>query len=292
MGLLSAAFQAGVPDQRAWGNRDSGSLESALQELVAAGQSAHPGIRVSPETFVRQLARGVDFGPADLDRRLRAFHAADLHLACACASAEPKALRVFDARFLAEIDRTTRTVDATTAFADEVRQLLREELLVSGKIADYSGRGPLAGWLRVIAVRRALNLRRSRQAARFEDDENAFEDVPSGTPDPQLDYLKKLYRREFREAFVSALGRLGREERNALRLHHLDGLTLDETASVCRVSRATVARWLAGAREQILQDTQRILREKLGLDESALASVFELVRSQLDVSMKRYLAEP
>jgi RNA polymerase sigma-70 factor (ECF subfamily) len=187
-------------------------------------------------------------------------------------------------------------VNPSAQFADDVRQTLREELLVGSegrppKIADYTGRGPLGGWVRVVAVRRALNLRRGGQRASAHEGEELPFEVASNAPDPELDYLKALYRTEFREAFVGALARLGRPERNALRFHHLDGLTLEETAILSRVSRATVARWLAEAREQILRDTLRLLRERLGLDEASMKSVLRLVQSQLDVSIHRYLAE-
>src|SRR5947209_904462 len=53
------------------------------------------------------------------------------------------------------------------SFVEEVRQTVREKLLVAAadappRIVEYTGRGALAAWLRIIAVRAALNLRRRR----------------------------------------------------------------------------------------------------------------------------------
>jgi RNA polymerase sigma-70 factor (ECF subfamily) len=115
--------------------------------------------------------------------------------------------------------------------------------------------------------------------------------VPAGAADPELDYLKTRCKDDFREAFVHALGSLTTDERNALRLHHLDGLTLDETAAVCQVGRATAARWLANARARILRETERRLTARLALEGRDVDSMLRLVQSQLDVSIRRHLGE-
>jgi|GEM_PF-4314550 len=50
--------------------------------------------------------------------------------------------------------------------------------------------------------------------------------------DPEIAYLKQRYRDEFREAFVAALGALDERQRNVLRQHHLDGMTIDQLGSL------------------------------------------------------------
>jgi len=144
----------------------------------------------------------------------------------------------------------------------------------------------------VATIRMALNLRR---AARSGGPLTAAAG-PTGVgaamvPDPELDYLKSKYAPQFREAFVAAITNLSVEERNALRFHYLDGLTLDETAAACHVHRATAARWLAHARESLLRDTRRLLLERTKLGHREVESMFRLVESQLDVSLRRHLAE-
>jgi RNA polymerase sigma-70 factor (ECF subfamily) len=278
---------------------DPATLEAALAKLVRDGQAAWPGVRVDPARYVAHVAHAiadVARGPT-LAGQLGALHAGDLFLAFACAHGDAAAHAALDRHFLGAVDRYVASVDTSPAFAAEVRQKMREELLVAPreagappKIAAYGGRGPLGGWLRVVAVRRALNLRRGK-ADDLVLDPDAGGGIASARPDPELDYLKALYRQEFKDAFASALQRLAPEERNALRVHHLDGLTLDETAVVCRVSRATVARWLAGARARILADTQKLLRDRLKVDETTMQSILRLVQSQLDVSLHAYLGE-
>ena len=87
------------------------------------------------------------------------------------------------------------------------------------------------------------------------------------------------------------VAQLSSEERNVLRMHHVHGLSLEETASACHIGRSTAARWLAQARERIMKETHRLLTAKLNLDSRDVESMFRLVRSQLDVSLHRYLEE-
>jgi RNA polymerase sigma-70 factor (ECF subfamily) len=77
-------------------------------------------------------------------------------------------------------------IDPSPDFADEVVQVLLERLLVSRPgeaptIADYSGRGALGGWLRIVAVRTCYNLRCNRDAQPVEDiDALAARGLPAG----------------------------------------------------------------------------------------------------------------
>ena len=170
-------------------------LETLLPTLVAEGQRAWPGVALSPGRFAEHLARSIRAIPEDLANALGALHATDLYLACACVHGDRSALEALDVHFLSRIDHHVLPVEKTVQFVDDVRQRMREELLLAGKrpvgkIADYSGRGPLAGWLRVVAVRTALNLRRSQATAPDTDDLDAAKRMNSCAPDPELDYLK------------------------------------------------------------------------------------------------------
>jgi RNA polymerase sigma-70 factor (ECF subfamily) len=56
------------------------------------------------------------------------------------------------------------------------------------------------------------------------------------------------------------------------------------------VHRATVARWLASAREVVLERTMAQLGDDLRLDPAELVSLIRVVRSELDVSLQGLLA--
>jgi RNA polymerase sigma-70 factor (ECF subfamily) len=70
-----------------------------------------------------------------------------------------------------------------------------------------------------------------------------------------------------------------------------DGLTLPQLATVHRVSRATVARWIAAAREVLVETTRQLLAERLCLSPADYDSVAALVRSQLDLTLSTLRSE-
>ena len=108
--------------------------------------------------------------------------------------------------------------------------------------------------------------------------------------DPEMDYIRTRYAAEFRAAIGTAMTELEPRERTLLRLGLVDGLTADQIAGVYGVHRVTVARWLAAAREHLAGRCQRRLEERLHLGPTELRSLLGLVRSQLDLSVRRLLS--
>ena len=215
---------------------------------------------------------------------------ADLALAEGCVRGDPLALRQFEATVLAQVPRFLARLDASAALCDDVAQELRAELLLAadGKppgLAGYTGRGELKAWVRVVALRTALRLKKAERRAPPDDGDPLL-----GKGDPELDYLKLRYRAACEEAFAGALATLSSRERLYLRLHYVEGLSLERMASLYRVSRATIARRLAAHREKLHEQTRARLREILKIRDSEFESLLGLVRSQLAVSLRGALA--
>jgi RNA polymerase sigma-70 factor (ECF subfamily) len=101
--------------------------------------------------------------------------------------------------------------------------------------------------------------------------------------------LKERYRGDLREAFGAAIAALEPRDRTLLRQHYVDGLSLEALAALHGVHRATCARWLASARDDIMSGLRKRLRAALGLEQREIESAIELVRSQLDLSLSRHL---
>ncbi len=78
-------------------------------------------------------------------------------------------------------------------------------------------------------------------------------------------------------------------ERNLLRQHFSDGLTVDEIGALHGVHRATAARRVAKARSQLFAGTRRTLMDNLGLNRSELDSVMRMIESNVHVSVQRNL---
>jgi len=254
-------------------------------DLEARARAAWPQIAVASSAFLTFVRERLDDDPTD-------EVAQDLLLCCGCLEGDAAALRGFDAHLEQWVPAFVAKLRLDAPQIDEVRQRLRHRLLVPNaaghrKLADYRGLGRLPSWLRVVALRIALDLKQgdARRASTPPRDDQLVSD------DPELDYLRQRYAVDFREAFVDALRALPIEQRNVLRLHLLDGLGIDRIGRLHDVHRATAARWLAAAREALAKDTQRLLQARLQVSRSEFESLLRLVRSDLDVSLCRILAE-
>jgi RNA polymerase sigma-70 factor (ECF subfamily) len=258
-------------------------------ELIAFAEEAArawPTVRVPLPDFVAYVRSKLDSGDSV---PLASLHGADLYLAFACCGGDHEAWRALDRTYLVKVPAYVASVDRSSAFADEVRQRISEKLAShdtaggASKLAQYSGRGALASWLRVAALREARTLVRGRQRGIDHDEVT----LRAPDVDPELALLKRRCAEVFRRAFAEVVESLPEDERTLLRLHYLDGLTLEEVARASRVSRASAARALAQARERVMKRVERTIRDDVGAQGPGAQSLLALARSQLDLSILR-----
>ena len=266
-----------------------------LRELVDAGAAAWPDVELDPAIFVRHLALHTP-KLEDAAGWLATLHAADLHLACACAEGLPSALAAFDAKYLSHLDLLVARARLSTDEVDELRQRLRESLFLPregkpARIADYAGRGPLEQWLRVAALRTASNLRRSDRARPDNQDETSGPEAIAAI-DPELAVIRRRLGDDFTRALREAFERLDPRDRSLVRMHFSDRLGIDQLAPIFQISRATAARWLKSAREALVQGTLEALRARLKMSQDELESLLGVVRSKLEFSLGALLREP
>jgi RNA polymerase sigma-70 factor, ECF subfamily len=251
-------------------------------EALQRARDGHPDVRVDAAAFAAHVE-------ACRGKGARAAHAGELLVAWAAGRGDEAALRHLERVLAPEASAAARRVDRAPAFADEVRQALRVRLLVADRdrvrIDDYAGRGPLRGWLRVAALRVALNLKRATGPASAD----VLAELVSGEADPELRHLKSLYRAEFRAALEAALLALPERQRAVLRLSYVDGLKMVQLARLYDVHETTAARWLTRAAADVAEDARRRLMAKLSLSASSLDSVARMVLSNLDFSIARVL---
>jgi RNA polymerase sigma-70 factor (ECF subfamily) len=268
---------------------DVAALKRAFASAWKRVRAAHPMMRVDEEAFARHLAR---HRGDDAQRMLASAHVADLYLALGCGMGDPAALAEFERTRLSEVPAFVAHLEFDAHGLDELLQGLRARLLAprpdGAKILHYGGHGPLGGWLRVAAVRLALTSRTA--VARSHDDDPLA--IASVKPDPELLLLRLRAGQAFKSAFEEALASLDPDQRTVLRMHYVDGLTIDEIGVAYAVHRATAARWIASGRDRIAIRTRRRLREKLSLNPRDLESVLRLVDSHLDLSLHRVLGGP
>jgi len=251
------------------------------EAALAASRATWPAIAVAADVFFAHLAARVPDGVP-----LAQICVADLYLACAIEHGDPAALGVFETTYLPQLDAAIAHLDGGSALASDVRSAVCDRVLAHGgkaKIAEYRGRGDLRGWLRVVAVREALQLIRARRReAPMPDLALQLEaGAAAMTADEQ---------RVYRDAFAAALTTLTPRERNLLRQHYLHGATIDELGALYNVHRATPARWIAQIRETLLRRTRRHVGEVLRLTGTELDSAMGKLASHLDYSLRHTLS--
>ncbi len=217
----------------------------------------------------------------------------DVLFAAAAQLQEPTAIAAFD-RVLTEVDAAGASVGAPKDLVEEVKQLLRLQLLVpkDGKppgIAGYRGKGPLRGWVRITATRELI--RHKKKRAREAPIEHSLDHLLTSRIDPALEALKAEYRSEFAVALREAIGDLSAEDRTLLVQQVVHDMSIDEVGTAFGVHRATAARWLNRARGALVAATHKRLAARLEIPVEQIESVIRMVSSQLDASVIRYLRE-
>jgi RNA polymerase sigma-70 factor (ECF subfamily) len=263
-----------------------------LASLYEVARAAYPDVVVEPLTFAGELARRLKDGASP--ERLANVRADHVYLAIACVAGNALAARRFAAEFLDEVDVCARRTRATPDQAADVRGHLSQILFVSepgrpAALREFSGRGDLRSYLRVIATRELVRvIDRGRREVAITD--QSLLDRLAPVSDPRVGQFRETYRADVDAAMRSSLIGLSEGSRALLRYSLLDGWSIDRIAALYGVHRATAARRIAAARTE-LGDAIRIeLSQRLSIEVDEVDSVIRLVQSRIDASLERLLA--
>jgi len=183
----------------------------------------------------------------------------------------------------AAISRVNRDGD----FVQEVLQEVWAKLLVgpNAKVRQYSGRGPLLGWIRVAAARVALDHCRGKGVRALREVE-LTEQLAAQGASPEAFLTKARLGPAFQHAVQRAVEALAAQDRNVLRMHVSGGCTIDEIGRVYNVHRATAARWIDRSRLRIYDAVRcELCTQDSKLTESEFKSLANLLRSQLELHL-------
>jgi RNA polymerase sigma-70 factor, ECF subfamily len=255
---------------------DYDGLEHKLTLLVETGTARLPHKPVSDAAYVDRIADALlaNDGPATL-AQLERIQAADLYLACALAAKDTRAIELSEAELMTAVRQSAGRVDSTRSFVDEVSQRVRDRLLVGDgetppAITQYRGTGPLGRWVRVVASRIALDIKRA-DAKNSDDSE------------------ERTCAAEYKAALNAAFAGLTKRDRNLMRQRYIDDLNIDALGRIYRVNPSTAFRWLKQVEQKLASATRTALMEKLAISESQVHSMERMVVSQLQLSLVRML---
>lgn len=248
----------------------------------------HPAVLLTAESWMAQLdAALADASDVDLLAKLEKLSTSDLYLAAALARHDPGALGVFEERLMPNVDRALRSFRLDRDDNEELRQQARIRLLMPSaerppRVAMYRGSGSLAGYVRAVAARLALDAKRSSPPA------TDLRDLPPAllASTPELARLRSEDRQEFVSLLRHAFFRLQPEQRTILRLHHLDGMTATAVAKAFGVHPTTMMRRLASARKHLLADFESLASDRRLSTEDLVGAL----ASQFDTSLRGVFA--
>lgn len=265
----------------------------ALETFAAAAGAAWSGVLfIEPRVFATHVAALL---PRDATAdTLSRLHGADLYLACGIAQGLPEAMALFEDELMGTVVAALRRFRLQPAVVDDLCQMVREKVMVGDgdrrpKIAEYSGRGALRGWVRILATRVALNSLRGRKVE-VRTDDAVLAAAASSTASPELCYLRQRYGADLRLAVDRAIQTLTAGERVLLQQHFVDGLRVEQIAVLYRVHRVTIVRRMDRVLRTLRMLTVRFMEQRLGCTASAADGIIGQVVSQVHLSILRYLA--
>lgn len=263
---------------------DSSTPEQAAQlaALVPQFRARWPRAQLDDaalEDVLRQRS-GVLLG--ELEERRR-----EVLLCLAAVHRDPDALAELERGYVRRLEPAVLRVVRDRARLEDVLQTLRLRLLVGSerqrpRLEDFRGDGPLVGWLRVAAVRFALEQVNTRHVSPTDLETAGW---LAGSSDTEQALLRGRYRPHFKEALRAAFGDLERRERLILRLRFRDGLSLERIAPLYGVNPSTIWRWIERAKADVRRSAQKHLQARLGLTPEELDSLLDFAVEQLSISL-------
>lgn len=249
---------------------------------LAAARAAWPDVAVTEQELRAAIDARLALGVAATE-----LAGADVYLAIACARGDAAAVAHFEREHVAKIASWLGSHERDPHVIDEVRQRVRARALAARdgappRIADFSGRGPLGAWVRVIALREHASL--CRAAVDASDDELA-DLARTGELSPELASLRARYLPVVTAAFRAAVAALPARTRTIMRLCYVDGTSLDAIGRLYGVNKSTVSRWLATARAEVLSGARDRVRAELALPAADIDSLLGAMPRDLELSL-------
>ena len=276
-------------------------VESLLSELHAKSECGKIGLaRDNFATILCEVA-AKHTSAATTEQEIRTFllglRVDELALARACAAGSNSAWEIFLTRYreklylsalrVAREDSAAREL-ADTLYADLYGTNTRDGQRVS-KLASYTGRGSLEGWLRTVLAQEYVNrYRRTKRLVSL--DEECEDGVQFRAPEAEAVPADGYGDRRLAEATDEAIRVLSSEDRMVLSAYYLDGRTLAEIARMLGVHESTISRKLdklaKGLRKQIVSGLAR-----RGMSRRQAEEALEVDVRDLQVDIRRSLTQ-
>jgi RNA polymerase sigma-70 factor (ECF subfamily) len=258
-------------------------------------ESGASGFGLSPAEFSAILIEVSDrYVPGADDRELASFHrslkVADLALARSCAAGREAAWDYFVIRYRAKLYEAGAAIARDESVGSELADSLYTDLFGTrqtdggeriSKLASYTGRGSLDGWLRTVLAQEYVNrYRAERRTVPFDESVQAAAPANDSIPvDPRLE-----------QATAEAIAELPAEDRLTLAAYYLDGRTLAEIARMMCVHESTISRRLDRVASALRKNILHGLRQR-GMSKRAAEEALDTDVRDLAVDVRASLTQ-
>jgi RNA polymerase sigma-70 factor (ECF subfamily) len=168
------------------------------------------------------------------------------------------------------------------------------------KLAYYSGKGSLAGWLRAVTNQLAIDqFRKMKRIVQTEDDrgfENLAQEssektdykmVVSATENPEDIYSETEAQKDIVAALQTAIADLDDEDRLMMKLYYFDDLKLKDIAATFGFHEATASRKLVRIQNEIRKTVEKTLKEKHGWNETEVKKYLSETAEKLGMNLEK-----
>ena len=251
-----------------------------------------------------------DTPPAEISRFIDEMQADDLCLIIACERGDESAWNDLVERFKPTVRSAARSASSNEDAAEDLAQSIWAELyglrvrkdgMPASKLAYYSGRGSLAGWLRAVVAQLAVDtFRKQSRLVQTEEDtefdrlardaqDSPGQMVVTGIPTPEESISNSFAQADLQQALGKAIQELGAEDRLLVKLYYFDNLRLREAGSVLGVHEATASRRLTRIQTELRKRVSEILVDERGWTKAEAERSFSELGQQLDTDVETLL---
>jgi RNA polymerase sigma-70 factor, ECF subfamily len=251
--------------------------------------------------------------PADINKFIDEMQADDLCLILACERGDESAWTDLVERFTTTVRSAARSVSSNEDAAEDLAQSIWAELYGlrirddgkrASKLAYYSGRGSLAGWLRAVVAQLSVDtFRKQSKLVQTEEDADLdrlardaqISETPTfaaaGTQNPEQSLTNRFAQENLQQALSQAVGELAAEDRLLVKLYYFDDLRLREAGVVLGVHEATASRRLTRIQTDLRKRVSQILVDERGWTKAEAERSFAEVAQHLETDLEALIKE-
>jgi RNA polymerase sigma-70 factor (ECF subfamily) len=235
------------------------------------------------------------------------LQADDLCLIVACEHGDQRAWTDLVSRFSVTVRSAARSASSNEEGAEDLAQSIWAELhglrsradgKPAGKLAYYSGRGSLAGWLRAVVAQLAVDQHRKLSRLVQTEEDADFDRIINRVNEegkwashgvvasPEVEVSRKFAAAEMQKALAGSIKDMSSEDRLLVKLYYFDGLRLKEAGAALGVHEATASRRLTKIHAELRREVEKTLMEKNGWTRAETADAFSSIALHMEADIE------